>query len=157
MQNAFFIPRPVITKTFLGMMPKVFYMSWLMALWKQPMVDPQEFRKKIEAIIAQEYRIEFLWNNFEPIVNLLTETKTEKIYAWLEDVMQKRTQPIIVGSKKQYKEWAVNELLTFRYPFSIENTKYRILFVKVKNSIYIEFHLGDHKYYDKVRKNLSLT
>ena len=70
--------------------------------------------------------------------------------------MQKKIQPIIIGSKKQYKYWSVNELLTFRYPFSIENTEYRILFVKVKNSIYIEFHLGDHKYYDKVRKELDL-
>ncbi len=58
--------------------------------------------------------------------------------------------------KKQYKEWAINDLLTFRYPFSINNNEYRILFVKVKNSIYIEFHLGDHKYYDKVRKELDL-
>ena len=59
-------------------------------------------------------------------------------------------------SKKPYKEWMINELLTFRYPFSIRNTEYRILFVKVKNSAYIKFHLGDHNYYDKVRKNLSL-
>ncbi len=28
--------------------------------------------------------------------------------------------------------------------------------VKVKNSIYIEFHLGGHKYYDKVRKDLDI-
>lgn len=120
------------------------------------MVDPQEFKKKVENIIAQNYKVEFLGKNFEQIVNLLTETKVEKMYAWLEDVLQKKIQPIVVGSRKQYKEWPVNELLTFRYPFSIENTEYRILFVKVKNSIYIEFHLGDHKYYDKVRKDLDL-
>ena len=60
------------------------------------------------------------------------------------------------SSRKPYKEWTISELLTFRYPFSIGNTEYRILFVKVKNSIYIEFHLGDHKYYDKVRKDLDL-
>ena len=120
------------------------------------MVNPDEFRKKVEAIVAQEYKVEFLGKNFDQIVNLLTETKAEKIYVWLAEVIQKKIQPIIIGSKKQYKEWSVNELLTFRYPFSIENTEYRILFVKVKNSIYIEFHLGDHKYYDKVRKELDL-
>ena len=100
--------------------------------------------------------VEFLGKNFDQIVKLVTESKAEKIYAWLEEVMQKKIQPIIVGSKKQYKQWSINELLTFRYPFSIDNTEYRILFVKVKNSIYIEFHLGDHKYYDKVRKELDL-
>lgn len=89
-------------------------------------------------------------------MNLLTENKANKIYDWAKDVLQRKIQPITIGSKKQYKEWAVNELLTFRYPFSIENTEYRILFVKVKNSIYIEFHLGDHKYYDEVRKDLDL-
>jgi len=86
----------------------------------------------------------------------LTEIKAEKIYAWLKEVIDKKIQPIVIGSKKQYKDWMVSELLTFRYPFSIDNTEYRILFVKVKNSIYIEFHLGDHKYYDKVRKELDL-
>ena len=120
------------------------------------MVNPQEFKKKVESIIAQKYRVEFLGKNFDQIVSFLTEAKAEKIYLWLGEIMQKNIQPIIVGSKKQYKEWNVNELLTFRYPFSIENTEYRILFVKVKNSIYIEFHLGDHKYYDKVRKDLDL-
>lgn len=61
-----------------------------------------------------------------------------------------------MGSKKHYKEWQLNDLLTFRYPFKIESTEYRILFVKVKNAVYVEFHLGDHKYYDKVRKDLNL-
>ncbi|MFH0876261.1 MAG: hypothetical protein V1859_10070 [archaeon] len=51
----------------------------------------------------------------------------------------------------------MHELLTFRHAFNLDNIEYRILFVKVKNSIYIEFHLGDHKYYDKVRKSLGLT
>ena len=27
---------------------------------------------------------------------------------------------------------------------------------RVKSSAYIEFHLGDHKYYDRARKDLSL-
>ena len=102
-------------------------------------------------------KVEFLGKNFDQIVNLLTDTKAEKIYNWLEEVIHKKIQPIVISLKKQYKDWKVNELLTFRYQFSIESVEYRILFVKVKNSIYIEFHLGDHKYYDKVRKDLSLT
>ncbi|MEK6905798.1 MAG: hypothetical protein AABX24_05340 [Nanoarchaeota archaeon] len=120
------------------------------------MVNPAEFKKKIEQIVSQNYKIEFLGKNFDHTVTLLTETKAEKIYRWLQEVIEKKIQPILVGSKKSYKEWKVSELLTFRYPFSIENTEYRILFVKVKNSIYIEFHLGDHKYYDQVRKELDL-
>lgn len=120
------------------------------------MVDPNIFMNKIEKLVAQEYKVEFLGKNFDQIVNLLTETKAEKIYNWIENVIAEKIQPILVGSKKPYKEWTISELLTFRYPFSINNTEYRILFVKVKNSIYIEFHLGDHKYYDKVRKDLDL-
>ncbi|HLC65805.1 MAG TPA: hypothetical protein VJI46_06820 [Candidatus Nanoarchaeia archaeon] len=120
------------------------------------MVNPEEFQKKIEAIISQEYKVEFLGKNFNQIVNLLTEAKAESIYKWVEKAVEKKIQPIFIGSKKKYKEWEVSELLTFRYPFNIGNTAYRVLFVKVKNSIYIEFHLGDHKYYDKVRKELDL-
>ena len=118
------------------------------------MVEAQEFKKRIEDTLSQEYKIEFLGTNFDEIVSFLTEGKAEKIYFWLNEVLQKKIQPIVTGSKKSYKNWQINELLTFRYPFSIGNTEYRILFVKVKNSIYIEFHLGDHKYYDKVRKDL---
>jgi len=120
------------------------------------MVNQDEFKKRIEANISQDYKVEFLGKNFEQIVNLLTETKAEKIYQWIKDIVERKIEPISVGSKKTYKEWEVNELLTFRYPFSIGNTEYRILFVKVKNFVYIEFHLGDHKYYDKVRKDLDL-
>lgn len=120
------------------------------------MVDPKEFKSKIEGMVHQDHRVEFLGRNFDQIVSLLTEPKVKKIYQWIQDVNQKNIQPIVLGSKKKYKEWTMRELLTFRYPFSIENTEYRILFVKVKNSIYIEFHLGDHKYYDKVRKDLNL-
>jgi len=119
-------------------------------------VDPIKFKKDIEKLVSQDCKIEFLGKNFDQIVSLLTEIKSEKIYLWLEKVIKKEVQPILIGSKKPYKEWRINELLTFRYPFSIKNTEYRILFVKVKNSLYIEFHLGDHKYYNKVRKDLDL-
>ena len=120
------------------------------------MVNPDIFKKQIEIILLQSFKVEYLGQNFDQIVNLLTESKSDKIYQWIKEVTEKKIQPILIGSKKQYKEWEINQLLTFRYPFTIGNTKYRILFVKVKNSIYIEFHLGDHKYYDKVRKDLDL-
>lgn len=120
------------------------------------MVKSEEFKQKIEQILSQEYKVEFLGNNFDETVSLLTDIKANKIYEWIDKVLNKTIQPIFVGSDKKYKNWKINELLTFRYPFSISNTEYRILFVKVKNSIYIEFHLGDHKYYDKVRKDLDL-
>ncbi len=120
------------------------------------MVNSNEFKRKIEGFISQDYKVEFLGKNFDQIVNLLAENKAEKIYQWVKDIVNRNVQPISIGSRKSYKEWVISELLTFRHPFSIENTEYRILFVKVKNSVYIEFHLGDHKYYDKVRKDLDL-
>ncbi len=120
------------------------------------MVNPEEFKKRIKDIISQDYSLEFLGNDFDQIVNLLTDTKTDKIYRWIEKVIKEKIRPIVIATKKPYKNWMIHQLLTFRYPFSIENTEYRILCVKVKNSIYIEFHLGDHKYYDKVRKDLDL-
>lgn len=120
------------------------------------MVNLEEFKNRIRTSISQEYQLEFLGKNFDQIVSLLTETKTEKIYQWVSRIIEKNIQPIAIGSKKPYKEWTVNQLLTFRYPFIINNVEYRILLVKVKSSVYIEFHLGDHKYYDKVRKDLNL-
>ncbi len=120
------------------------------------MVDSAEFKKNIELLLSQDYNVEFLGGNFDQIVLSLSDVKAEKMYIWIRSVIEREVQPILVGSTKPYKGWKVNELLTFRYPFSIENTEYRILFVKVKNSIYVEFHLGDHKYYDKVRKDLNL-
>jgi hypothetical protein len=117
------------------------------------MVDSKEFKEKIESITSQEYKLEFLGDNFDEIVSQLSEIKSEKIYDWIEKVLNKNIQPILINTKKPYKEWKVNQLLTFRYPFNINNIEYRILFVKVKNALYIEFHLGNHKYYDKVRKN----
>ncbi len=120
------------------------------------MVNLVEFKKQIEESISQEYKVEFLGKNLEQIANLLTDTKAKKICQWVKDIVERKIEPISVGSRKTYKEWEIRELLVFRYPFSIGNTEYRILFVKVKNSVYIEFHLGDHKYYDKVRKNLDL-
>ena len=118
--------------------------------------DPLLFKQRIVSILSQEYKVEFLGKDFDYIVGLLSDSNAEKIFNWVQDVMDKSVQPIVVGSRKKYKEWSMNELLTFRYPFTVGNSQYRILFVKVKNSVYIEFHLGDHKYYDKVRKELDM-
>ncbi len=120
------------------------------------MVNPEYFKKKIEEMLSQEYSVEFLGDDFDQIVKLLTEAKADKIYQWVESVVNESIRPIVIAAKKPYKEWVINQLLTFRYPFSINNTEYRIIFVKVKNSVYIEFHLGNHKYYDQVRKDLDL-
>jgi hypothetical protein len=119
-------------------------------------MKPEEFKSKIRELLLQEYTIEFLGENFDKIVETITEDKAQKIYDWIRNVIDKEVRPILIGSKKIYKNWHINELLTFRYAFNICTVEYRILFVKVKNSFYIEFHLGDHKYYDKVRKDLDL-
>lgn len=120
------------------------------------MVNPENFKKIIREKVSQEYHLEFLGNNFDQIVQQLTDIKADKIYRWIDEVFNEKIRPIVIATKKPYKDWMINQLLTFRYPFSMGNTEYRILFVKVKNSVYIEFHLGDHKYYDKVRKDLDL-
>jgi len=90
------------------------------------MVDSELFKRYIEQLISQDYKVEFLGNNFNQIAELLTETKAEKIYAWIQQVIEKQIQPIFMGSDKAYKEWQVHH------------------------------HLGDHHYYDKVRKDLDL-
>jgi hypothetical protein len=120
------------------------------------MVDADEFKARIRGMVEQEYTLEFLGEHFEETVSLFSERLADSIYAWLQKVIERKVQPIIVGSDKKYRDWRMHELLTFRHAFSIGNVQYRILFVKVKNSFYIEFHLGDHKYYDKVRKELDL-
>src|SRR3989344_874418 len=101
------------------------------------MVNPNEFKQKIEKIISQKYRIEFLGDKFNDIVKLLSDTKAEKVYAWIENVFKETIHPISIISKKKYKQWQINELLTFRKELNIANVDYRILFVKIKNSIYI--------------------
>ncbi len=120
------------------------------------MAKSEEFKRKVEELFSQDYKVEFLGQDFDQIVNSLTESKVEKIYSWISEVLRRKAQPIMVGSEKSYKEWTIKELLIFRYPFNLGGKEYRILLVKVKNSIYIEFHLGDHKYYDDVRKELEL-
>ncbi|MBI5392300.1 hypothetical protein HZA96_00385 [Candidatus Woesearchaeota archaeon] len=120
------------------------------------MTNPDEFKLKVQNIVLQQYKVEFLGNNFEQIVILLSDSKAERIYTWINEIIKREIQPIIIRSDNLYKEYPISQLLVFRYPFNIDAVEYRILFVKVKNSIFIEFHLGDHKYYDKIRKDLNL-
>ena len=120
------------------------------------MVNSEQFKDKVKESISQDYGIEFLGKNFDQIVSLMSDSLAEKIYNWIKEVVNKSIQPITVGSKKPYKEWTINQLLVFRYPFQVNKVEYRILFVKIKNSIYLEFHLGDHNYYDKIRRELDL-
>ncbi len=47
------------------------------------MAEPREFKKRIEESLSQDYKVEFLGDNFDKIVNLLTEAKAGKIYQWV--------------------------------------------------------------------------
>ncbi|MDD9953682.1 MAG: hypothetical protein OXR66_05070 [Candidatus Woesearchaeota archaeon] len=119
------------------------------------MVDATQFKRKIQVLLAQ-HDIEFLGRQFDHIVTRLGEKRAHAIYKWIAAVTKKCVQPMSIGKKTSYKHWTVNQLLTFRYPFRIGNTEYRSLLVKVKNKMYIEFHLGNHAYYDTIRKQLRL-
>jgi len=121
------------------------------------MVSPNDFKENIKKHLSQEFSLEFLGDDFDKIVSFISDTQAEKIYSWITQILNKNIQPIVIGSKKQYKDWRVYELLFFRKELNISNTEYRIFFIKVKNSFYIEFHLGKHDYYDKLRKKLDLT
>jgi hypothetical protein len=119
-------------------------------------MESNEFKHKITEIVSQEYKIEFLGDNFDKIISQLSETKIEKICAWIQEVIGNKIRPILKNDPHAYKNWHANQLLVFRYPINIDDNEYRILLVKVKNSFYIEFHFGDHKYYDDIRKELRI-
>jgi len=121
------------------------------------MVDPSEFTDEIKKRILQDYSIEFLGDNFDDICRKISEPRAKKIYFWIERVICNKMQPILKTSNKSYKQWSAYELLTFVHKLDINGVEYRILFIKLKNSFYIEFHLGSHKYYDKLRSRLDLT
>ncbi len=121
------------------------------------MVESDIFKENIKNIVSQDYNLEFLGHDFDKIVSGLTDKKSEDIYSWIRKVISKEIDPILVGSKKRYKDWLVHKLLSFRKEINIKGNDYRIMFIKVKNSFYIEFHLGKHKYYDSLRKKLGLT
>ncbi len=109
-------------------------------------MQPDKFKNQIRNIVLQQQKVEFLGADFDNIVNMLTESKATKIIGWLQKILSENIAPIILAKGKTYKEWKTYQLIVFRYPFRISNNEYGILFVKVKNSFYIEFHLGNHKY-----------
>jgi len=63
------------------------------------MVSSDNFKNKIEQIISQDYKVEFLGNNFDQIIGILTDTKAEKIYNWVENVVKNKFQPIFIVSR----------------------------------------------------------
>ena len=122
------------------------------------MVDPIEFKKKIADIVSQDYRVEFCGDDFDKTVENISETKAEKIYAWVQQVVEDNIAPIMKNIKnKKYKGIPLNQLLSFRKEIQISGNEHRIMIIKIKSSYYIEFHIGQHKYYDKLRKDLGLT
>jgi len=122
------------------------------------MVDVNIFKKNVRDIVSQDYKLEFLGDNFDKIVLMLSETKADGIYNWIKNVVQEELRPMSKPiSKKKYKNWMIHDLLSFKKEINIEKSHYRLLLIKVKNSFYIEFHLSNHKYYDKLRKSLGLT
>lgn len=78
------------------------------------MVEPQEFKNKIRSMIPQEYNLEFLGSNFDQILHLLSDSRAQAIYSWVQGVTERKIQPITIGSKKTYKDWQISELMTFR-------------------------------------------
>ncbi len=122
------------------------------------MVNPDEFKEKITDTISQDYKIEFYGDDFEKTVEKISETKSEKIYAWVKQVVEDNIAPIMKNIKnKKYKGIPLNQLLSFRKEIRIIGNEHRIMIIKIKSSNFIEFHLGQHKYYDKLRKDLGLT
>lgn len=122
------------------------------------MANSKEFKEKIADIVSQEYKIDFLGDDFDKTVEMISETKAEKIYHWVKQVVENNIAPIMKNiANKKYKGIPLNQLLSFRKEVQITGNDYRIIIIKIKSSFYIEFHLGQHRYYDRLRKNLGLT
>lgn len=120
------------------------------------MVDINLFKTSIMNLFNQETSIEFLGTHFEKNVFLLTEKQYQEILLWLRNISERLEPEIRAKTNKKYKGYLTKELIVFRKRLSIAGVTYRILLVKVKNSFYLEFHLGKHNYYDTTRKKLGL-
>ena len=117
------------------------------------MITSNVFIEEIKNIVSQNYRIEFLGNGYCD----LTEKQAERIYNWTREVIAKKIAPALTQSKKKYKLWEISELLNFIKKFNVSNQEKRIILIKIKNNDFIEFHMSDHQYYDRLRKRLELT
>ncbi len=71
------------------------------------MVNPDEFKRKIKEIVSQDYHLEFLGDSFDQIVRLLTDIKADKMYQWIKEVVDESIRPIVIATKKPYKNWMI--------------------------------------------------
>lgn len=113
------------------------------------------FKEKVKEILNEE-NISFEGKNLDKIINSISETQFEKIIVWLNEIKKDTAKVLKRNLNLKYKSWKLSDLLTFRYPFIINDIEYRILVIKIKNGDFIEFHLGNHKYYDKKTGELFL-
>lgn len=47
------------------------------------MVEVESFKENIRSKLSQDYKLEFLGDNFDKIVKSLSESKAEEIYRWV--------------------------------------------------------------------------
>jgi hypothetical protein len=45
-------------------------------------MDAELFKKTIRGLVSQDYQIEFLGDNFDKTVQLLSSVKADEIYKW---------------------------------------------------------------------------
>jgi hypothetical protein len=84
------------------------------------MVEVQEFKQRITEIISQEYKIDFLGDDFDKTIERLSDTKAENIYDWVTKVAEDSIAPIMKNAKdKKYKGIPLNKLLNFRKDIQI--------------------------------------
>lgn len=122
------------------------------------MVNADEFKGKIEKIISQDFGIGFFGDDFNKTIKQLTETKANSVYSWVEEVKKNNIVPIMKNRPdKKYKGTPLTKILSFRKEITISGNDHRIMLIKIKADGYIEFHIGKHKYYDKLRRDLGLT
>ena len=121
------------------------------------MVNSEDFKTNIRNIVSQDYELAFLGDDFDKTAEMISETKAEKIYDWVKSVINDKITPLLRKSNKKYKDNSISDLMSFRKELKISGNEHRIMLIKIKNAHYIEFHLGQHKYYDALRKSLGLT
>jgi len=120
------------------------------------MVNVEEFKKKIKESLSEEYKIGFYGDNFDKTIKILTDTQFQEILVWVKTVTDREADEIRRMSNKKYKGIKIRDLIIFRKAIQITGKNYRAMLLKIKNNGYIEFHLGTHKYYDKLRSDLNL-
>ena len=100
----------------------------------------EEFKEFVQSIFGEEI---IMNNEFEEQFDKLKDSQVESFVEWCENVSDGGT-----GLNKAYTK----DYVCFIKKFGSIN---RSIIVKIKNGEYIEFHLGDHKYYEKQLKELA--